>query len=104
MNKESQNYYNILCNKLNSNTKNYEQLIVSLALTTYNKKVFNIYEQRSTQMVKDLIKPLPKMMNQVHLLLEKYKIDSLKALAGLLGKVYDHKAYKDEVFKILVDC
>ncbi len=43
-------------------------------------------------------------MNQVHVLLEKYKIDSLKALAGLLGKVYDHKAYKDEVFKILVDC
>ncbi len=34
-------------------------------------------------------------MTQVHVLLEKYKIDTLKALAGLLGKVYDHKAYND---------
>jgi hypothetical protein len=34
----------------------------------------------------------------------KYKIDTLKALAGQLGKLYDHKAFKDEVYKVLVDC
>ena len=44
------------------------------------------------------------MLKQVHVLLGQYKIDSLKALAGLLGKIYDHKTYKDEVYKILVNC
>lgn len=38
------------------------------------------------------------------MLLGKYKIDTLKALAGQFGKVYEHKAYKDDVYKILVDC
>ena len=79
-------------------------MIIALALTTTNKKITNIYEQRNTDIITELIKPLPKMMSQVYVLLGKYKIDSLKTLAGLLGKVYDHKAYKDEVYKILVDC
>jgi hypothetical protein len=77
---------------------------VFLGLTTANKTITNIYEQRSTDVVKQLIQPIPKMLKQVHILLEKYKIDTLKALAGLLGKIYDHKSYKDEVYKILADC
>lgn len=73
-------------------------------MTTSNKNLVNIYEQRNTNVISELIKPIPKMLNQVHILLGKYKIDTLKALAGLLGKVYEHKTYKDEVYKILVDC
>ncbi len=35
------------------------------------------------------------MLQQVHVLMGKYKIDTLKALAGQLGKLYEHKAFKD---------
>lgn len=95
LNKDTQTYYNLLCAKLSNHTATFEHLIVFLGLTTTNKKVNNIYEQRNTDVITDLIKPIPKMLHQVHVLLNKYKIDSLKALAGQLGKLYEHKAYKD---------
>ena len=44
------------------------------------------------------------MLKQVNILLNKYKIDSLKQLGGLFGKIYEHKVFKDEVYKVLVDC
>ncbi len=88
LNKDTQNYYNLLCNKLNQNTSTYEELVISLALTTTNRKLLNIYEQRNTDVVKELLKPIPKMLEQVHILLSKYKIDTLKALASHFGQVY----------------
>ena len=75
-----------------------------MSLTTANKPLQNIYEQRNSDIIKSLVDPIPPMLKQVHTLLTKYKIDTLKALAALMGKIYDHKTYKDEVYKILVDC
>lgn len=43
-------------------------------------------------------------MDQVYNLISQYKIDSLKTLSSLLGKIYEHKAHTDEVYKVLVDC
>lgn len=94
----------MLCAKLNQHTDNYEQMVIGLGLLTTNKKLNNIYEQRNADVVAELIRPIPKMLHQVHVLLQKYRIDSLKALAGQLGKLYEHKVCKDEVYKVLVDC
>ena len=47
----------------------------------------NIYEEYSPSSIKELLQPLPAIMEQIFVLINKYQIDTMKNLANICHKI-----------------
>lgn len=63
----------------------------------------NIYEEYSPSLIKELLQPLPAIMEQIFVLINKYQIDTMKNLANICHKIQERSIY-EEVYKVLIDC
>lgn len=88
VNKTKENYYPYLSKTIFHNCSSYEHMIDGLQIMLkYEQKGINIYEEYNPSLIKFLVSPLPKILEEIHELINKYQIDNIKNLANLCSKI-----------------